>query len=317
MSSEPGTASLASNPENMQSFEITRTPRRGGYRPGHGQHLPKEVPALAYGNRRSRPPGSIVRRLARNGSEVFIARWVVREPDGTRRQRSRSFPTEAAAERHLRIVESDRRAAEKKAQDLIRARAAKRALANFVEEADFALPLGETPDLIEMIAGLPHDLRHAIRPDVEPDRAASLIEAFTAVCRTMVQIAHDSIAAREVAASALETLHEQIASGLEGMASVRGGSFLDQPQGFFVYCLWGDDTTSPLYVGQSGNLLARLGHHFGDRTKCSTIRRVTLIRCATKQLMDSTETRLIKRHNPPWNSIGVIGIPRIKGGIHG
>lgn len=75
------------------------------------------------------------------------------------------------------------------------------------------------------------------------------------------------------------------------------------PNGFYVYALWGKDDACPLYVGQSTNVLARLGSHLGDRNKRGHVERVTLIRCRGPREMDLTERELIKHHRPPWNTV--------------
>lgn len=79
------------------------------------------------------------------------------------------------------------------------------------------------------------------------------------------------------------------------------------PRGFFVYELWGEDSSRPLYVGQSSNVLARLGSHLGDAVKRASVRRVSLIRCRDFEQMDRLEARLIAQHQPPWNVIGTDG----------
>ena len=74
------------------------------------------------------------------------------------------------------------------------------------------------------------------------------------------------------------------------------------PTGFYVYLLWavqGDD--KPLYVGQSANLLARLGAHLGNGSKRSKVGWVTYHRCASEQAMIRREGELIRRYRPPWN----------------
>jgi hypothetical protein len=74
------------------------------------------------------------------------------------------------------------------------------------------------------------------------------------------------------------------------------------PSGFYVYLLWevqGDAT--PVYVGSSGNILARLGAHLGDNGKRARVGWVTLIRCTSQQAMLRRETALIRRYRPVWN----------------
>jgi hypothetical protein len=81
------------------------------------------------------------------------------------------------------------------------------------------------------------------------------------------------------------------------------------PRGCFVYLLWGADDTTPLYVGQSSNVLARLGTHLADTMKRAVIERVTMVRCKSRKHMDRTELRLIRHYRPPWNIAGVDRLP--------
>lgn len=102
---------------------------------------------------------------------------------------------------------------------------------------------------------------------------------------------------------------ERLRAHLESVqaASLELGVTADgfDPHGFFVYVLWGDQQDSrPLYVGQSTNLLARLGTHLGEAAKKDAVRKVTLIRCDTKAQMDDTETQLIIHYGPYWNIQG-------------
>lgn len=259
---------------------------------------------MTYGSQRSRPPGNVLRR-----GTTFMARWTVKDLDGIRRQRSRSgFPTETAAWSHLRRIEADRLAAERTARDLVYARAAKRAMADFVTEAELTIDVGDGPDLIEELFGLPHHLRSILQPhlDTRDPAATAILDGFSAVCRSLARLAHDSLAAREVATIAVQTFEERVGAALDGIAAERSTGFLTDPRGFFVYCLWGDHPTCPLYVGQSANVLNRLGAHFGDREKVLAIRRVSLIRCASVVLMLATERKLIRRYQPPWNAMGIL-----------
>lgn len=77
------------------------------------------------------------------------------------------------------------------------------------------------------------------------------------------------------------------------------------PRGFFVYCLWGESDQVPLYVGQSGNILNRLGSHLGEARKRHKVTRITLLRCKNRGAMDRTEQSLIRRYQPPWNTTGI------------
>lgn len=98
---------------------------------------------------------------------------------------------------------------------------------------------------------------------------------------------------------------EQMAAAFagEGIADLTQGI---DPHGYFVYFLWGDDPATPLYVGQSRNLLSRLGSHMGDPRKFPDVRRVTIRRYGSEQEMDRAEDQFIGWYQPPWNILGVI-----------
>lgn len=83
------------------------------------------------------------------------------------------------------------------------------------------------------------------------------------------------------------------------------------PQGFYVYVLWGSDTDRPLYVGRSSqNVCARIGSHVRQRPRGTLVRRASLIRCDSHADTLATELRLIHEHRPSWN---VVGAPKEPG----
>jgi hypothetical protein len=123
----------------------------------------------------------------------------------------------------------------------------------------------------------------------------------------------------------LAEFHDEVVAATRSLDSAAarvaaGGMFDDDfdPRGFFVYLLRGDEG-QVLYVGQSTNILGRLGAHLGDSDKHAHVRRVSLIRCLDAATMNTTEWQLIRRHQPPWNIVGVAnpvasdGTPRPRG----
>lgn len=72
------------------------------------------------------------------------------------------------------------------------------------------------------------------------------------------------------------------------------------PTGYFVYLIWGDDPETPLYVGKSTNILARLGAHMTSDKRPVT-RQIQLFRCDDSDVMEITEARLIRHFRPPLN----------------
>lgn len=79
--------------------------------------------------------------------------------------------------------------------------------------------------------------------------------------------------------------------------------FIRQPHGFFVYILWGAGDNA-VYVGQSTNVLGRLGYHMSkDKKKLTATRYVELIRCADRDDMNATEIKLIRKLKPAFNTL--------------
>jgi len=77
------------------------------------------------------------------------------------------------------------------------------------------------------------------------------------------------------------------------------------PRGFFVYLMYADDPLIPIYIGQSSNVLARLGAHMTNVERRYRVTRVDLIRCSTPQQMSTVEANLINRHRPELNVAGI------------
>lgn len=145
------------------------------------------------------------------------------------------------------------------------------------------------PDRAEEILG---DLRVRIRRLIS-DSARQVTEAKAAAARFQEQAEREAFSARRY-----------IEKALEGVVRVPLADELD-PHGYYVYLLWGSDRERPLYVGQTTNLFARLGAHMNDRTKRYQTERITVLRCSSQEVMESTEWSLIRLHQPPMNSMGI------------
>lgn len=100
-----------------------------------------------------------------------------------------------------------------------------------------------------------------------------------------------------------DEMETRVLNAVAGLEAAGLGEAFD-PRGFFVYCLWGAEDDRPLYVGQSSNILARLGSHLGDPAKRRLVRSVTLVRCSTYRRMMTLEGRLIRKYNPQFNTAG-------------
>lgn len=115
------------------------------------------------------------------------------------------------------------------------------------------------------------------------------------------------LAAREGADQSVKARVEQARRVILGRFVNEGVADSFDPRGYFVYLLWGDDEVTPIYVGQSRNVLSRVGTHMQARDRAHLVRRVQFIRCATNRAMLRLEMDLIKQYRPPLN---VVGIPK-------
>lgn len=73
------------------------------------------------------------------------------------------------------------------------------------------------------------------------------------------------------------------------------------PHGFHVYLLWGASKDRPIYVGQSTNVLSRLGQHMISEKRRLT-RAVEILRLNSFKEMAETEKQLIVKFQPPLNT---------------
>jgi predicted GIY-YIG superfamily endonuclease len=87
--------------------------------------------------------------------------------------------------------------------------------------------------------------------------------------------------------------------------SARIGDAFD-PHGFYVYLLWGADDETPLYIGQSRNILSRLGSHMANNDRRYAVKSVQVIKCSGEATMKRTEAALIREYNPPLNVAGCV-----------
>jgi excisionase family DNA binding protein len=88
-------------------------------------------------------------------------------------------------------------------------------------------------------------------------------------------------------------------SQLDDRAAIEVDGF--NPNGYFVYLLWGRTEDCPLYIGASRNILARLGNHLVDPERRYLVARVTLVRCYSAEAMAATEAKLIDFYKPELN----------------
>lgn len=84
---------------------------------------------------------------------------------------------------------------------------------------------------------------------------------------------------------------------------VRQSGWSFDPNGKYVYLLWGADTNCPLYIGRTSNLMSRLSGHRSDPAKAS-VNRVQVIQCESFGHMVELESMLIRVYQPPLNKAG-------------
>ncbi len=167
------------------------------------------------------------------------------------------------------------------------------------------------------LADLPLALRAAWHEaQAHPDRSGEIlarlsdeVRRLSALTDLRLRAAKEQVAAAEAAADRATARAERRSRKdrkdlSEIVLDAIGDGF--DPHGYFVYCLWGFGRDHPLYVGLSRNVLSRLGTHLGGLRRRNSIERVTLIRCETESAMVATEARLIREHQPPWNTVGII-----------
>jgi predicted GIY-YIG superfamily endonuclease len=92
---------------------------------------------------------------------------------------------------------------------------------------------------------------------------------------------------------------------LRHTVSSRIGDSFD-PHGYYVYLLWGENEDRPVYIGQSRNVLGRLGTHMQNPEKRCLVKSVQLIRCSGEATMKRTEAALIREYKPSMNIAGTI-----------
>lgn len=90
-------------------------------------------------------------------------------------------------------------------------------------------------------------------------------------------------------------------------------AFTDWPSvpilsGFFVYALFtAEQGEEPAYIGQSTNVLGRVGNHLRNPERAPLITRIAVLPCSSKAEMAKLERSLIAQYCPPWN---LVSLPR-------
>lgn len=164
--------------------------------------------------------------------------------------------------------------------------------------------LWQLPHLIKIAL-----LEAAAHPEEADERIAGIVADARRLCETTAHHMRGAVERAErrenAAQQATERAERRIERALADLHEAAVGQEVATWQGYFVYCLWGDDAETPLYVGKSLNFLGRLGTHLADRRKRQLVRRFTLIRCKSEIDMTRNETRLINHYQPPLNIAGI------------
>lgn len=138
------------------------------------------------------------------------------------------------------------------------------------------------------------------------DEVARAVKTHADLLRWHYREVWDRLIARERAAERRTQLEaERERRTLARAVSLNIDEHAFDPRGFFVYLLWGSDSDVPLYVGQSRNLLSRLGQHMSNPDRKHLVQRVQVMRCKNERDMCRTENRLITLYQPPLNVVGI------------
>ena len=159
----------------------------------------------------------------------------------------------------------------------------------------------EIRDIVMGVKALVHrvlagvDYQHDL-DEVEKELRRKAMAAEEAIHGLLERLEHKERAAERYA----ERVERDRQANAARMVSANIGDSFD-PHGYYVYLLWGADPDKPLYVGQSSNILSRLGSHMSRRGKRHMTQQSghPLQRQGT---MDRTEWQLIRRYQPPWNT---------------
>lgn len=137
---------------------------------------------------------------------------------------------------------------------------------------------------------------------------AAMIRTIAAAIPQAVEIIEGKWAdalAREMSAGALVQTAEQKAQEritMETLELIGDTGF--SPHGFYVYLLYGADGQAR-YVGQSTNIMSRVGSHMGAKWKREETATIKIIKCASESQMMRLEAILIRQILPAWNLAGL------------
>lgn len=147
-------------------------------------------------------------------------------------------------------------------------------------------------------------LRAAADEDTIYERNSEYEDKFRTIDLNLLAISRDVEIMIERCGLALSRIERRIIDRrrqrLRHTVSTWMGDAFD-PKGWYVYILWGDDDEVPLYIGQSRNVLSRLGSHMSDAEKRASVSRIQLIKCAGERTMMRTEAALIREFRPYLN----------------
>lgn len=174
-----------------------------------------------------------------------------------------------------------------------------------MKRPNLAVVAGQVRDALGLLRLLPLEVSaHPDRPDKWQSTVMELQRRIEDGVSSLLWAAHALREAEEQTVKAEDKAQARVARYLNTVKASSLADALMSPHGFFVYILV-SRTGEPLYVGRSGNVLARLGQHMTDPKKRSQVEHIALIRCDTEEAMAATEHRLIVELLPPWNTLGI------------
>lgn len=201
-----------------------------------------------------------------------------------------------------------------------------------VDQASYRLGIGKTAvhsaiDRGDLIQVEMEGVRGSVRKYVTAASVDAWIAKLNGESADTSQDAEDVVAALQRyvfgLSCDLKTLTDKVDLALEKMVGQAGQKERDRkarlrhtvssrigdafdPHGYYVYLLWGDDDETPLYIGQSRNVLSRLGSHMTNKDRRYLVRSVQVIKCSGAATMNRTEAALIREYNPPLNTAGCV-----------
>lgn len=173
-----------------------------------------------------------------------------------------------------------------------------------------------TPNAVEAVRRAQDALRVFVANSYNPEQYRENLGALEVAMRSALdavsRLDRELVSAKataKYAAGDIRQANEAVKRSQVASASgiARLASF--SPTGPHVYLLYGE-AKRVLYVGQSENVIARLGNHLTHPERRDRIKEISILKCKDYDDMMQCEAQLIRRHQPEWNIKGNPAAPR-------